>query len=86
MQSIRLLPPAPVPGIHSLAEFFLFGVLVLVLLDGVGAVTGYLGDVSNRGVGVQFAGDERTPCRVPRHFLVDIQNLASLIQCPAYES
>lgn len=59
MQLDCLLPPAPVPCIHALTEFFLLGlgILVAVFLDGAGAVAGHLGDVGNRCAGVQFAGD-----------------------------
>lgn len=52
-----MLSPTPVPGIHALAEFFLLGVLVVVFLDGPGAVAGHLGDVGYRCAGVHLTGD-----------------------------
>lgn len=75
-----LLPPTAVTGIHSLAQFFLFGILVVVFLDGSGAVAGHFGNMGNRSTRIEFAGDKRASCRVPRHFFVDAQNLANLVQ------
>ena len=75
------LPPAPVSGIHALTQFLLLGVFVVVLLDGPSAVAGYFRDVGNRSSGIKFAGNERASCRVPRHFLVNSQNLTNLVQC-----
>ncbi len=76
-----LYPPTAVTGVHALAQFLLLGVFVVVLLDGSGAVAGHFGDVGNRSTGIKFAGNKRASCRVPRHFLVDSQNLATLVQC-----
>ena len=77
----RLVAPTTVTGIHALAQFFLFGVFIVVLLDGPGTVARHFGDVGNRSARIEFAGDKRASCCVPRHFLVDAQNLANLVQC-----
>ena len=80
-----LLPPTAVTGIHPLAQFFLLGVFVVVFLNGSGAVAGHFRNVGDRSARIEFAGDKRASCRVPRHFLVDSQNLANLVQCFTYE-
>lgn len=75
-----LYPPTIVTGVHALAQFFLLGILVVVFLDGSGAVAGHFSDVGNRSTRIKFAGDKRASCRVPSHFLVDAQNLANFVQ------
>lgn len=77
--------PTTVTGIHALAQFLLLGVFVVVLLDGPGTVAGHFSDVGNRSTRIEFAGNKRASCRVPRHFLVDSQNLANLVQSFADE-
>lgn len=72
-------------GVHALAQFFLLGILVVVLLDGSGAVARHFCNMGNRSARIEFAGNKCVSCRVPRHFLVDSQNLANLVQCFTYE-
>lgn len=57
-----LLPPTAVTGIHLLTQFFLFGVLIVVLFDSSGAVAGHFSDVGNRSARIEFAGNKRTSC------------------------
>lgn len=76
----RLLSPAAVAGVHAQPQFLLLRVLVVVFLDGPGTVSGHLCHMEDDGSGIQLAGDESSPCRVPRHFLVDAPNRADLIQ------
>ena len=84
-RSYSLLPPTAVTGIHSLAQLLLLGVFVVVFLDGSGAVAGHFRNMGDRSARIKLAGNKRASCRVPRHFLVDAQNLANLVQCFTYE-
>lgn len=77
--------PTAVTGIHSLTQFLLLGILVVVFLDGSGTVTRHFSDMGNRSTRIEFAGNKRASCRVPSHFLVDSQNLANLVQSFADE-
>ena len=55
-----------VTGIHAQAQFFLLGILVVVLLDGPGPIAGHFSDVDDRSAGIEFAGNKRASCRLPR--------------------
>lgn len=45
-----LLPPTAITGIHPLAQFFLFGVFVVVFLDGPGTVAGHVKSILSENI------------------------------------
>ena len=82
---IRFVVPNYHNGHSCAGHLFLFGVFLVVFLDGSGTVARHFSDMGDGRACIEFAGDKCASCRVPSHFFVDAQILANLVQCLADE-